>query len=362
MMKRELERFVNTLFVTADLQCIQNHRCNIVLELEDAESDTEESENEDDIVLHVEIKNGAFKTDEFLSQDLDQFISNVVTKANGKHHSCHNEVTAVLDISNKESNSADSIQCEEIIKDEAKASENNIPDYMKEISQFLIKNELQHLKEKFEMEEITIPALLQMDDADLKDIGIKRDLESYFLAAAKEILEKTFLKSLNLQYLEDCFKRQDVTINSLRVMDADDLVYMGVDDVLTRSKILDATKVLKPSQEIEESDTSDLSKFLHGIGLQKLTPKFEDEEISIEALIRMTDGDLKEIDIKKKGPRVLLLKSANKVKMMRQKTDIKFGQQLRKGEYENEQTIGKEIKQVMVPTAYIAFNQMNMFV
>lgn len=35
MMKRELERFVKTLFVTADLQCIQNHRCNIVLELED---------------------------------------------------------------------------------------------------------------------------------------------------------------------------------------------------------------------------------------------------------------------------------------------------------------------------------------
>lgn len=31
----------------------------------------------------------------------------------------------------------------------------------------------------------------------------------------------------------------------------------------------------------------------------------------------MTDGDLKEIDIKKKGPRVLLLKSANKVKMLR---------------------------------------------
>lgn len=31
----------------------------------------------------------------------------------------------------------------------------------------------------------------------------------------------------------------------------------------------------------------------------------------------MNDEDLKEIDIKKKGPRVLLLKSANKVKMMR---------------------------------------------
>lgn len=66
-----------------------------------AESDTEESDNEDDIVLHVEIKNGAFKTDESLSQDLDQFISNVVAKANGTPHSCHNEVTAVLDISNK---------------------------------------------------------------------------------------------------------------------------------------------------------------------------------------------------------------------------------------------------------------------
>ncbi|VDI21385.1 Hypothetical predicted protein [Mytilus galloprovincialis] len=35
MMESELERFVKTLFVTADLQCIQNHQCNIVLELED---------------------------------------------------------------------------------------------------------------------------------------------------------------------------------------------------------------------------------------------------------------------------------------------------------------------------------------
>lgn len=35
MMERELERFVKNLFVTADLQCIQNHQCNIVLELED---------------------------------------------------------------------------------------------------------------------------------------------------------------------------------------------------------------------------------------------------------------------------------------------------------------------------------------
>lgn len=45
-----------------------------------------------------------------------------------------------------------------------------------------------------------------------------------------------------------------------------------------------------------------------------------------------------------------------------EKTDIKFGQQLRKGEYENEQSIGKEVEQVMVPTAYTAFNQMDMFV
>ncbi|CAG2224157.1 unnamed protein product [Mytilus edulis] len=116
MMERELERFVKNLFVTADLQCIQNHQCNIVLELEDAESDTEESENEDDIVLHVEIKNGAFKTNESLSQNLGQFISNVVTKANGKPPSCHNEVTAVLDISNKEMNSEDLTQCEEKLK------------------------------------------------------------------------------------------------------------------------------------------------------------------------------------------------------------------------------------------------------
>lgn len=71
------------------------------------------------------------------------------------------------------------------------ASENNIPDDMKEITQFLIRNELQHLKEKFEVEEITIPALLQMDDADLKEIGIKKGPRVLLLAAAKELQEKT---------------------------------------------------------------------------------------------------------------------------------------------------------------------------
>lgn len=71
------------------------------------------------------------------------------------------------------------------------AFENNIPDDMKEITQFLIRNELQHLKEKFEVEEITIPALLQMDDADLKEIGIKKGPRVLLLAAAKELQEKT---------------------------------------------------------------------------------------------------------------------------------------------------------------------------
>lgn len=53
------------------------------------------------------------------------------------------------------------------------------------------------------MEEITIPALLQMDDADLKDIGIKKGPRVLLLAAAKEILEKNgkVLYFLNQDFL-----------------------------------------------------------------------------------------------------------------------------------------------------------------
>lgn len=36
---------------------------------------------------------------------------------------------------------------------------------------------------------------------------------------------------------------------------------------------------------------------------------------------------------------------------MVEKADIKFGQQLKKGEYENQQTIEKEVEKVMVPPA-----------
>lgn len=70
------------------------------------------------------------------------------------------------------------------------ALENNIPDDMKEISQFLVRNKLTHLLEKFISEEITHTALLQMDDKDLKELGIKKGPRVILLAAAKELQEK----------------------------------------------------------------------------------------------------------------------------------------------------------------------------
>lgn len=64
------------------------------------DTDTEDSDTEDDLVLQVEIKHRAFETDESLSQNINQFISNVVKSVNGKPNTCHDEVTAIFEIVN----------------------------------------------------------------------------------------------------------------------------------------------------------------------------------------------------------------------------------------------------------------------
>lgn len=55
-------------------------------------------ESHDDLVLHLDIKNSAFETDETISQTFNQFISNVLINMNGQPLTRQKEVTAILDI------------------------------------------------------------------------------------------------------------------------------------------------------------------------------------------------------------------------------------------------------------------------
>ncbi|XP_052066309.1 mannosyl-oligosaccharide glucosidase-like [Mytilus californianus] len=100
----EIKKFIDNVFDIADLRCSKIGQCNLILHIENNSdcSDMEELESDNDLVLHLDIKNSAFKTDYSISQTFNQFISNVLTSMNGQPLTNRREVTAILDVKENE--------------------------------------------------------------------------------------------------------------------------------------------------------------------------------------------------------------------------------------------------------------------
>ncbi|XP_076082822.1 uncharacterized protein LOC143053910 isoform X2 [Mytilus galloprovincialis] len=103
----QIKHFMQLVFEVADLQC-STGECNAFLSLLEENYDTaSEGDNSsfyepcssiNNLVLHVEVKEEAMMTDELLSQNVHDFLGNVVTKMNGTPITQGEEITAIIGV------------------------------------------------------------------------------------------------------------------------------------------------------------------------------------------------------------------------------------------------------------------------
>lgn len=58
----------------------------------------DDTDSEDNLVLHIEVKNDALKNRDSISQNFDEFISNLVTEVDGTVGLFDKDITAELDV------------------------------------------------------------------------------------------------------------------------------------------------------------------------------------------------------------------------------------------------------------------------
>ncbi|XP_063442800.1 MATH and LRR domain-containing protein PFE0570w-like [Mytilus trossulus] len=124
---RQIKQFMQLVFEVSGLQC-STGECNAFLSILEENYDTasegdnssfdESCSSTNNLVLHVEVKEEAMMTDELLSQNVHDFLGNVVTKMNGTPITQGEEITAIIGVEETGENKVESIQHSDSFKED----------------------------------------------------------------------------------------------------------------------------------------------------------------------------------------------------------------------------------------------------